>query len=146
MSQVKSGDVVRIHYTGKLSDGTEFDSSSGRDPLEFQVGAGQIIPGLEQQVEGMNVGESQTVTIPADEAYGPRDERQIQTVPRSALPEGLDVKPGTGLQATTQDGRQISLTVVELDDEEVTVDANHPLAGKDLIFDVEVVEIVGSAA
>lgn len=146
MTEVKSGDVVRIHYTGKLADGTEFDSSAGREPLEFQVGAGQIIPGLERRVEGMTVGEKETVTVPADDAYGPRDEAQVQTLPRTALPEGMDVSVGTRLQASTQDGRQIALTVVDLNEEQVTVDANHPLAGQDLVFDVEVVEIVGSKA
>ncbi|MDZ5698094.1 MULTISPECIES: FKBP-type peptidyl-prolyl cis-trans isomerase [Phyllobacteriaceae] len=144
MSQAKTGDVVRVHYKGKLTDGTEFDSSEGRDPLEFQLGGGQIIPGLEKSVEGMETGEKSTVTIPADEAYGPRDERQVQTVPRTAFPDDLDLKIGASLQATTQDGRQIPLTVVEMDDQEVTVDANHPLAGRDLVFDLELVEIVGS--
>ena len=145
MTEVKSGDVVRIHYTGKLADGTEFDSSAGREPLEFQVGAGQIISGLERQVEGMTVGERETVTIPADEAYGPRDERQVQTVPREAFPQDLNLAVGSRLQANTQDGRQIALTVTDIRDDQVTVDANHPLAGRDLIFDVEVVEIVAAA-
>lgn len=143
MSQVKNGDVVRIHYTGKLTDGTQFDTSSGRDPLEFKVGEGQIIPGLDKQVEGMAVGQSDTLTVPADEAYGSRDENQVQTVPRSALPPDLELSLGANLQATTQDGGQVALTVVDLTEEEVTVDANHPLAGQDLVFDVEVVEIVG---
>jgi peptidylprolyl isomerase len=142
MTEVKSGDTVRIHYTGKLTDGTEFDSSTGREPLEFQVGAGQVIPGLDREVEGMTVGEENTVTIPAAAAYGPRDEAQVQTLPRTAIPDGLSVAPGARLQASTPDGRQIPLTVVDLDDEKVTVDANHPLAGQDLVFDVKVVEIV----
>lgn len=145
MSEAKSGDVVRVHYTGKLEDGTEFDSSAGRDPLEFQLGGGQIIPGLEKQVEGMNIGEKSTVTVPAEQAYGPRDERQIQTVPREAFPPDLDLKLGASLQATTPEGRQIPLTVVDMNDQEVTVDANHPLAGHDLVFDVELVEIVAQA-
>lgn len=144
MSQAKTGDVVRVHYKGKLEDGTEFDSSEGRDPLEFQLGGGQIIPGLEKRVEGMETGEKSTVTVPADEAYGQRDEQQIQTVPRTAFPDDLDLKVGASLQATTQDGRQIPLTVVDIADSEVTVDANHPLAGRDLVFDLELVEIVGS--
>ncbi|WP_173932034.1 peptidylprolyl isomerase [Chelativorans sp. Marseille-P2723] len=144
MRQAKSGDVVRVHYSGRLKDGTEFDSSNGREPLEFQVGGGQIIPGLERHVEGMAVGEKSTVTIPADDAYGQRDERQIQKVPRSALPEDLDVSPGTRLTATTREGQEIPLTVVDANDVEITVDGNHPLAGQDLIFDVELVEIVAS--
>lgn len=143
MSEVKSGDVVRIHYTGKLPDGTEFDSSDGREPLEFEVGAGQIIPGLEREVEGMNVGDKNTVSIPVDDAYGQRDDAQIQTLPRSSIPEGIELAVGARLQATTQDGRQIALTVTDLNDNEVTVDANHPLAGQELVFDIEVVEIVG---
>ncbi|WP_336056898.1 FKBP-type peptidyl-prolyl cis-trans isomerase [Nitratireductor sp. CH_MIT9313-5] len=145
MGQAKSGDTVRVHYTGRLEDGTQFDSSEGRDPLQFQVGGGQIIPGLEKQIEGMNEGEKATVTVPADEAYGPRDERQVQTVPRSAFPADLDLKMGASLQATTPEGRQIPLTVVGMSDDDVTVDANHPLAGHDLIFDVELVEIVAAA-
>ena len=144
MSQVKSGDVVRIHYTGKLADGTQFDSSAGREPLEFKVGSGQIISGLDRQIQGMKQGESGTLNIPAAEAYGARDENQVQAVPRSALPPELDVKVGSHLQATTQDGNQISLTVVGVGDDEITVGANHPLAGHDLIFDIEVVEIVGA--
>ena len=144
MSQVKSGDVVRIHYTGKLADGTQFDSSAGREPLEFKVGSGQIIPGLDRQIQGMKQGESGTLSIPAAEAYGARDENQVQVVPRSALPPELDVQVGSNLQATTQDGNQISLTVVGVGDDEITVDANHPLAGHDLIFDIEVVEIVAA--
>ncbi len=145
MGQAKSGDTVRVHYTGRLEDGTQFDSSEGRDPLQFQVGGGQIIPGLEKQIEGMNEGEKATVTVPADQAYGPRDERQVQTVPRSAFPADLDLKMGASLQATTPEGRQIPLTVVGMSDDDVTVDANHPLAGHDLIFDVELVEIVAAA-
>ncbi|WP_295806023.1 peptidylprolyl isomerase [uncultured Nitratireductor sp.] len=142
MSQVKSGDVVRIHYTGKLADGTQFDSSAGREPLEFKVGSGQIIPGLDRQIQGMKQGDSGTLNIPAAEAYGARDENQVQAVPRTALPPDLEVKVGSNLQATTQDGNQISLTVVGVGDDEITVDANHPLAGHDLIFDIEVVEVV----
>ena len=142
MTDVHSGDTVRVHYTAKLADGTEFDSSAGRQPLEFQVGAGQIIPGLDRKVEGMAVGEKNTVTVPAEEAYGARDENQVQAVPRSSVP--ADVEVGSKLEANTADGRQIALTVVNVDDDQVTVDANHPLAGRDLVFDVEVVEIVGN--
>lgn len=144
MRQAKTGDVVRVHYTGRLTDGTEFDSSQGREPLEFQVGSGQIIPGLEKHVEGMEVGQKSTVTVPAEEAYGARDERQVQSVPRDSLPDDLDLELGSRLTATTREGRQIPLTVIDLDENKVTVDANHPLAGQDLIFDLELVEIVGS--
>lgn len=142
MSQVKSGDVVRIHYTGKLADGTQFDSSAGREPLEFTVGSGQIIPGLDRQIQGMKQGESGTLNIPAAEAYGARDENQVQVVPRTALPPEMEVQVGSNLQATTPDGNQISLTVVGVSDAEITVDANHPLAGHDLVFEIEIVEVV----
>lgn len=144
MTEVKSGDTVRIHYKGKLTDGTEFDSSSEGQPLEFQVGAGQIIPGLENKVEGMNVGEKDTVTVPAAEAYGPRDDAQVQKMPRSAIPENIELDVGARLQASTQDGQQVLLTVIDLSDDTVTVDANHPLAGQDLVFDIEVVEVVAA--
>ncbi|MVA97062.1 peptidylprolyl isomerase [Nitratireductor sp. CAU 1489] len=144
MAEVKSGDVVRIHYTGKLTDGTEFDSSDGREPLEFEVGSGQIIPGLDNHVTGMSVGDKSTVTIPAEEAYGPRDQNQVQALPRTQIPDTIELSVGTRLQASTPDGQPVGLTVVELTDDTVTVDANHPLAGQDLVFDVEVVEIVGA--
>ena len=143
MAEVKSGDVVRIHYTGKLTDGTEFDSSAGREPLEFEVGSGQIIPGLDNHVNGMNVGDKSSVTIPAAEAYGPRDQNQVQALPRTQIPDTIELAVGVRLQATTPDGHPVALTVVELTEDTVTVDANHPLAGKDLVFDIEVVEIVG---
>lgn len=140
MTHVHSGDTVRVHYTLKLLDGTEFESSAGREPLQFQVGAGQIIPGLDRKVEGMAVGEKSTVTVPAAEAYGDRSEAAVQTVPRSALPD--DVKIGDRLQASTPDGKQVPLTLVEIDDHNATIDANHPLAGQDLVFELEVVEVV----
>jgi len=140
MTEVKNGDVVRIRYTAKLTDGTEFDSSAGRTPLELQVGAGQVVPGLDRRMDGMAVGEKTTVTVPAREGYGLRDEGRVQTVPRSAVPAGTEI--GTRLQAKTSDGRKIPLTVTELDEEQATVDANHPLAGQDLVFDVEVLEVV----
>lgn len=142
MTQAKHGDTVRVHYTGRLPDGTQFDSSDGREPLEFQLGSGQIIKGLEEQVEGMSVGEKDTVTIPADAAYGPHRPEGIQSVPRTQIPDGVDTTPGARLQATGGDGQTMTLTVVDASDETVTVDANHPLAGKDLVFDVELVEVL----
>ncbi|MEX0953880.1 MAG: peptidylprolyl isomerase [Rhizobiaceae bacterium] len=144
MTEVKSGDVVRIHYTGKLEDGTQFGSSAGDEPLEVQVGAGQIIPGLDSKIEGMAVGEKGTVTIPVEEGYGERDERQVEVVPRSAIPPNIELAVGGVLQAQTPDGRAIQLVVKDVDDTQVTVDANHPLAGHELTFEVEVVEIVAS--
>lgn len=142
MSEAKSGDTVRIHYTGTLQDGTQFDSSKGRDPLEFTIGAGQIIPGLEREVEGMKVGETKTVTAPAEEAYGEHNPAAIQEVPRETISDDIDLTVGNRLQAVTQDGNQITVTVAAVTDETVTMDANHPLAGKDLVFEVELVEIV----
>ena len=145
MTQAKSGDTVRIHYTGSLPDGTQFDSSAGRDPLEFTLGSGQIIPGLDAEVEGMEVGDKNTVTIPAAQAYGAHDPQSIQQVPRNAIPPEVNVQPGAQLQAKTQGGATLQLTVVEATEDQVTVDANHPLAGQDLVFDVELVEIVKAA-
>jgi peptidylprolyl isomerase len=145
MTQAKRGDTVRINYTGRLVDGTTFDTSEGREPLQFTLGAGQVITGLENRLEGMEVGSKDTVTIPADEAYGPRSEEAVQTVARTQLPKDIDVAIGTQLQARTPEGRVIPLTVVAADDNVVQLDANHPLAGKDLVFDVELVEIVQAA-
>ena len=141
MTTAKNGDTVKIHYTGTLSDGTQFDSSSGRDPLSFQLGAGQIIPGLEKEIAGMAVGDQKTVTVPAEEAYGPRDPQQVQQVPRNALPPELEPQVGMQLQAQTPNGTPVQLIVIEVTDETITVDANHPLAGQDLIFAVEMIEI-----
>ena len=142
MSEAKSGDTVRIHYTGTLADGTTFDSSEGRDPLEFTLGGGQIIPGLEREIFGMKVGDKKTVTAVADEAYGQPDPAAMQEVPRASIPAEIELTVGGQLQAVTQDGRQISVTVAALTDDTVTMDANHPLAGKDLVFHVELMEIV----
>jgi peptidylprolyl isomerase len=142
MTQAKHGDTVRIHYTGRLTDGTEFDSSQGRDPLEFQLGSGQIIKGLDNHVQGMKVGDSATVSIPPDEAYGPHRPEAVQAVPRDRIPPEVDVSVGSRLQATGGDGTPMQLTVVDVNDAEVTVDANHPLAGKELVFDVQLVEVL----
>ncbi|WEX74114.1 peptidylprolyl isomerase [Sinorhizobium numidicum] len=142
MTEVNNGDVVRIHYTAKLTDGSVIDSTQGREPLEFQVGAGQIIAGLDRQISGMAVGEMNTVTIPAEEAYGPHDDAKVQTLSRSVVPDGVEV--GTRLQGTASDGHQMALTVTRVDDEQVTVDANHPFAGQDLVLNVTVVEILSA--
>lgn len=145
MTQAKQGDTVRIHYTGRLTDGTQFDSSQGRDPLEFQLGSGQIIKGLDAQVQGMTVGDSATFSIPADDAYGPHRPEAVQSVPRDRIPPSVDLSVGARLQATGGDGQPLQLTVVGVDDAQVTVDANHPLAGRDLVFDVELLEVVQAA-
>lgn len=141
MSQAKSGDTVKIHYTGTLEDGSQFDSSKDRDPLEFELGSGQVIPGFEKAVEGMAVGEEKSVTIGSDDAYGPRREQMVQELPKTALPPDLEPEAGMALQAQGQDGQPIHLTVTEVGEETITVDANHPLAGKDLSFDIELVAI-----
>ena len=142
MNAAKSGDTVRIHYTGKLEDGTQFDSSEGRDPLEFALGSGNVIPGFENAVEGMAVGDKKSVTIPPEEAYGPRHEQLIQDVPRNRLPDGITPTVGMDLQSQNENGQVMQFSVTAVDEESITVDGNHPLAGKALSFDVELVEIV----
>lgn len=141
MTEVKSGDKVRIHYTGTLSDGSVFDSSQGRDPLEFVVGSGQVIPGFDVAVTGMTTGEQKTVTIPADQAYGQPDPRAIQAIPRDNIPDEIPLEIGLQLQAQSPQGYPIPVTVVEITETEVTLDANHRLAGKDLTFALELVSI-----
>ena len=145
MTEAKAGDTVRIHYTGTLNDGSTFDSSEGRQPLEFTVGAGQIIPGLDREIAGMNVGDSRDVKVDSSEAYGPHDAQKVQVVPRSAMPQEVEVAPGMQLQARTPDGQTVPLIVTKVEEQEVTVDANHPLAGQDLNFAGELVEIVKAA-
>ncbi|WIJ24461.1 FKBP-type peptidyl-prolyl cis-trans isomerase [Devosia sp. RR2S18] len=145
MTKAKNGDTVRINYSGRLTDGTEFDSSVGRQPLEFTLGQGQVIRGLEDHVEGMEPGSKSTVTIPSEAAYGPHRPEAVQTFDKSAVPTGIDVQVGTKLQARTADGGMLPITVVAVDDESVKVDANHPLAGQDLVFDVELLDIVEAA-
>lgn len=142
MSQAKAGDTVRVHYTGKLDDGTQFDSSAGREPLEFALGSGQVIPGLDKAVEGMTVGENKSERIPAEEAYGPRREQLIQEVPKSVLPDDIHPSVGMPLQARGPDGQVTQLVVTAVAQECVTVDGNHPLAGQALNFDIELVEII----
>jgi peptidylprolyl isomerase len=142
MAQVSVGDTVLIHYNGKLSDGTVFGSSNGGDPLQLTVGENTIIPKLEQSVVGMAVGDTTTVEVPADDAYGQRRDDAVQTVQRTQIPENIDVSVGNRLQATGPDGEALVVTVVESDDATVTLDANHPLAGEDLTFEIELVEIV----
>jgi peptidylprolyl isomerase len=141
MSKAKSGDTVRVHYTGKLEDGTQFDSSAGKDPLEFSIGAGEVLPAFDSAVEGMAIGDSKSVNIEAAEAYGRRHEQLIQDVPREHLPDDMQPAVGMQLQAQGQDGQPIKLVVTEVKKETITVDGNHPLAGKDLDFDIKLVDI-----
>lgn len=142
MTAAKSGDTVKIHYTGTLSDGSTFDSSEGRDPLEFTLGAGQVIPGFDKAVTGMSAGDSQTVNIPSGDAYGAHDPNGRQAFPRDQVPENVPLDIGTRLQLSGPQGQPIMVTVAEVTDTEVILDANHPLAGKDLTFEIELVEIV----
>ena len=142
MNTAKAGDTVRIHYTGKLEDGTRFDSSEGRDPLEFSLGGGQVIPGFDNAVEGMSVGEKKSVTIQPEEAYGPRRDQLIQDVPRDQLPDDMAPAVGMELQARNENGQVMRFAVTAVDDTSITVDGNHPLAGKPLDFDIELVAIV----
>ena len=141
MSQAKAGDTVKIHYTGTLEDGSTFDSSQGREPLEFELGSGQVIPGFDNAVDGMTVGEKKTVNIPAAEAYGEHQPERVQKVPRNALPPEITPEVGMPLMATDPNGAQMQFTITEMDDESITVDGNHPLAGKDLNFELELVSI-----
>jgi len=142
MAQVKEADKVKVHYTGKDPEGNVFDSSLERDPLEFTVGEGKIIPGFEQALIGMEPGQSKTVTIPSDEAYGPYREDMVQEVARQDIPDNIDIEVGTRLQAQRPDQSSVILTVTNIADDKVTLDANHPLAGKDLVFDIELLEVV----
>jgi FKBP-type peptidyl-prolyl cis-trans isomerase 2 len=140
--QAKQGDVVRVHYTGKLTDGTQFDSSEGREPLEFTVGAGQMIKGFDDGVVGMNVGDKKTLNIPATEAYGERDEQAIIEFPASNIPADMKLEPGMQLTLRNQYGQPVPVVVLEVQTEVIIMDANHMLAGKELVFDVELVEIL----
>ncbi len=141
MSEVKSGDTVRIHYTGTLSDGSVFDSSQGNDPLEFVVGSGQIIPGLDVALPGMKVGDEKRVEIASEDAYGPHHAEARQAVPRTEIPADIPLEVGLQLQAKNERGEIMPLTVAEITDETVVLDANHPLAAKDLTFEIELVSV-----
>ncbi len=141
MAQAKSGDKVAVHYTGKLQDGSVFDSSAGRDPLEFVIGAGMVVPGFDAAVAGMEPGEKKEAEISSEQAYGAAREELKINVKREEIPENLDVTVGQRLAVRTPDNREVPVMVTEVSDAAVTLDANHPLAGKDLIFDIELVAI-----
>lgn len=142
MAQAKSGDTVQVHYTGTLSDGTVFDSSAGRTPLEFTVGSGQVIKGFDEGVAGMNQGEKKTISIPVEDAYGPANEEMIFTLNRTDIPNDIPLEMGMTLNMH-EDGnpRPIPVIVRDLTETNVTLDANHPLAGQDLVFEVELVGV-----
>lgn len=141
MSKAKDGDTVKVHYTGTLENGEVFDTSKEREPLEFQLGEGQLIPGFEKAVIGMGEGDSTTVEIPSDEAYGEVREDLVINVPKDQLPEEVEPKIGMQLQVNQQNGQPIPVRITEIKDEELILDANHPLAGKDLKFEIELLEV-----
>ena len=145
MAQVKSGDKVKVHYHGKLTTGETFDSSAGREPLEFEVGSGMVIKGFDDGVTGMAVGDKKTINIPFDEAYGPRNPEMVMDMPKERFPEDMEVEVGMPLVMSDGQGQQFQVTIVEIKETSVILDANHPLAGKDLVFDLELVEIVGGS-
>lgn len=143
MKQAANGDTVRVHYTGTFSDGSQFDSSAGRDPLEVTIGTGQVISGFENALVGMAEGDAKSVTLEPEEAYGPADDRLVQVVERTRIPDDITLNVGGILQASDPTGNQMRLTVVAFDDDSVTLDANHPLAGKALTFELQLVSFVG---
>ena len=141
MSQAQDGSKVKVHYTGKLDDGTVFDSSKDRDPFEFTIGTGSVIPGFEKGVVGMETGETKTITIPPDEAYGQTREELVADVKKSHFPPDINPEVGQQLQMQQPDGRPLNVVVTKIEGDDVTLDANHPLAGKTLTFVIELVEV-----
>ncbi len=141
MTEAKKGDTVKIHYTGSLQDDSVFDSSSGREPLQFNIGKGQVIPGFEEAVVGMKVGEKKTAEIPCDKAYGKRDPSMVMVVDRQHVPAEINPEVGQRLEMGGPNGELIVVNIIEVNDENITLDANPPLAGEDLVFDIELVEI-----
>lgn len=142
MAQVKEGDVVRVHYTGKLTNGEQFDSSVGREPLEFTVGAGMMIKGFDSAMPGMNVGDKKTISIAPEDGYGEKSEEAIIEFPKENVPDDMKLEPGMSLTLSNQEGQPVPVTVVEVKEKVIILDANHFLAGQDLVFDIELVEIV----
>lgn len=141
MQQAKKGDKVKVHYTGKLTNGEQFDSSAGRAPLAFTVGAGQMIAGFDKAIPGMSVGEKKTVTISPEEGYGHANKEAIIEFPRKNVPAEMQLKPGMKLELRNESGQPFPVTVTDIKDDVIILDANHELAGKELIFDIELVEI-----
>ncbi len=139
--EATSGDTVRVHFTGKLEDGTVFDTSREGDPLRFEIGADEVIDGFERAVEGMEVGENREAELQPDEAYGERDEELVFPVPRNQLPEGFDPEAGDEVAVEIEDGREVPGRVAEVEDDSVTLDLNHPLAGRSLTFEIELVDV-----
>ncbi|HUT68296.1 MAG TPA: peptidylprolyl isomerase [Dehalococcoidales bacterium] len=141
MAQAKTGDTVKVHYTGKLDDGTVFDTSAEGEPLEFSIGEGRIIPDFEQAVVGMKPGESKSIQIASENAYGPHRKEMVMVVDRKDIPEGLDPKVNQRLQVQQSNGQPFVVTVTDASETSVTLDGNHPLAGQDLTFDIQLTEI-----
>ena len=144
MIQVTVNSTVKVHYTGKLADGEVFDTSDGKEPIEFTLGQGQLIPGFEKGLIDMKLNEKKTINMTKDDAYGEVNETLIQEVKRTDLPQDMEPKVGMGLVSKSPEGQEINLMVVEVKEETIVIDGNHPLAGRDLIFDLEVVEIIAS--
>ena len=141
MKKVQEGNEVKVHYTGKLKDGTVFDSSRDREPLQFTVGAGMMIKGFDEAVRGMQIGESKSAEIPSEAAYGERNDQMMVKLTKDKFPEHISPEVGQQLSMQSEQGQPIPVVITEIEGDEVTLDANHPLAGKDLVFDIEIVEI-----
>ena len=146
MQQVKKGDTVKVHYHGKLTNGTTFDSSAGREPLEFEVGSGMVIPGFDDGVTGMVIGDKKTIHIPADQAYGQKEEHMIMEFPRDRFPADMVPEVGMQLNMSNGSGQNFPVVITEVREAVVVLDANHPLACEDLIFDLELVSINGASS
>jgi FKBP-type peptidyl-prolyl cis-trans isomerase 2 len=145
MQQANNGDKVKVHYHGRLTNGTTFDTSEGREPLEFEVGAGSVIAGFDDGVRGMAVGEKKTIQIPVEQAYGPKDENMVVEFPKTNFPEDMQPEIGMHLNMTNGAGQVIPVVITDVREESVILDANHPLAGEDLIFDLELVSIAAAS-
>jgi peptidylprolyl isomerase len=145
MQQAKSGDKVKVHYHGRLTSGETFDSSEGRQPLEFEVGSGMVIKGFDDGVTGMKVGEKKTISIPAADAYGPKNPEMVIEYPKAQFPPDIKIEVGMPLVMSSASGQQYQVVITDIKEDTVLLDANHPLAGEELIFDIELVEIVGGS-
>lgn len=141
MAKAQEGDLVRVHYTGKLEDGTVFDTSEDREPLEFKIGEQKVIPGFEQAVAGMEPGEKKTVELTPEQAYGPHREDMVMEMDRDEVPDNVDPEVGQQLQLRLQSGQTVPVLITDISDGAVTIDANHPLAGKTLVFEIELVDV-----